>query len=94
MVTSRESTNGVILVSDAVPLITPRYAEGMSTVASTVPLRVIFVFSDKYTDGTVGNITLAQEVVHRIWDQHDAGMFRSWEWMKQLRSHGVNFLVT
>ncbi len=42
----------------------------------------------------LGNIKLAQQVVHHVWTQHDAGIARSWDWMQQLRTRGINFLVT
>jgi len=43
---------------------------------------------------SLGNIDLTFGVVEKIWADHDSGMPRSWDWVKQLETHGMSLLVT
>jgi hypothetical protein len=43
---------------------------------------------------SLGNVDLTFEVVKRMWEDHDAGQPRSWDWVIQLERHGMSLLVT
>jgi hypothetical protein len=43
---------------------------------------------------SLGNIDLTQGIVEKMWEDHDLGIPRSWDWVKQLEMQGMSFLVT
>ena len=43
---------------------------------------------------SLGNIDLTYRVVEKMWSDHDLGLPRSWDWVKQLERHGMSLLVT
>ncbi|CZR60524.1 uncharacterized protein PAC_10420 [Phialocephala subalpina] len=43
---------------------------------------------------SLGNIDLTERVIRKMWDDHDEGLPGSWDWVKQLESHGMSLLVT
>lgn len=42
----------------------------------------------------LGNVDLTFQVVKKMWSDHDVGLPRSWDWVKQLEAHGRYLLVT
>ena len=75
-------------------LLFPLFVVGCATIDQNQRSTINHHFERVSAWSRLGNIKLAQEVVHQVWSQHDVGMPRSWNWMQQLRSQGVNFLVT
>lgn len=43
---------------------------------------------------SLGNVDLTFELVKKMWQDHDAGLPRSWDWVIQLERHGMSLLVT
>jgi hypothetical protein len=41
-----------------------------------------------------GNVDLTFELVKKMWDDHDAGQPRSWDWVIQLEKNGMSLLMT
>lgn len=41
-----------------------------------------------------GNIDLTYDIVKKMWEDHDLGLPKSWDWVKQLEVRGMSFLVT
>ena len=75
-------------------LLFPLFVVGCATITLDDRAKIDQHFERVSAWSHLGNIKLAQEVVHHVWTQHDAGAARSWDWMKQLRARNINFLVT
>ncbi|KAH8592745.1 fungal-specific transcription factor domain-containing protein [Bisporella sp. PMI_857] len=43
---------------------------------------------------SLGNIDLTFEVLKMLWEDHDSGAPRSWDWVKKLETRGMSLLVT
>ena len=43
---------------------------------------------------SLGNVDLTFKVVEKMWEDHDAGLPRSWDWVMHLKKHGMNLLPT
>ena len=75
-------------------LLFPLFVVGCATITMDGRAQIDQHFERVSAWSNLGNIKLAQEVVHHVWTQHDAGVARSWDWMRHLRSRNINFLVT
>ena len=42
---------------------------------------------------SLGNVDLTFEVVKKMWEAHDTGVSRSWDWVTQLERYGMSLLV-
>ena len=42
----------------------------------------------------LGNVKVAQQIVQRSWSNHDNNIPRSWDWIAQMKMHGVSVSVT
>jgi hypothetical protein len=43
---------------------------------------------------SLGNIDLTYQIVEKMWEDHDRGVPGCWDWVKQLQSHNLSFMVT
>lgn len=43
---------------------------------------------------SLGNIDLTYSIVQQMWQDHDLGRPKSWDWVRQLEMQGMSFLVT
>jgi len=43
---------------------------------------------------SLGNIDLTYGILKKMWEDHDLGLPKSWDWVRQLEVRGMSFLVT
>lgn len=75
-------------------LLFPLFVVGSAAITTKDRDAVLAHFRRLRAWSSLGNIDLTERVIRKMWDDHDEGLPRSWDWVKQLESHRISLLVT
>ncbi|KUJ15782.1 uncharacterized protein LY89DRAFT_95884 [Mollisia scopiformis] len=75
-------------------LLFPLFVIGSAAITNRDRETVLAHFRKLRNWSALGNIDLTEKVVRKMWMDHDVGLPGSWDWVKQLETHGMSLLVT
>jgi hypothetical protein len=75
-------------------LLFPLFVVGSAAIRQEDRTAVTKHFKRVMAWSSLGNVDLTYKVVEKMWEEHDEGMPRSWDWVMQLERHEMSLIVT
>ncbi|KAH6674295.1 fungal-specific transcription factor domain-containing protein [Halenospora varia] len=75
-------------------LLFPLFVVGTAAIHRDDRMAISAQFQKLRNWSSLGNIDLSQQLVKEMWEDHDQGLRRSWDWVNKLKTHGKSLLVT
>jgi len=75
-------------------LLFPLFVVGSAAIRQEDRNAVTKLFMRVRAWSSLGNVDLTYKVVEKMWEEHDEGMPRCWDWVMQLERYGMSLLVT
>ncbi|KAH8685795.1 fungal-specific transcription factor domain-containing protein [Tricladium varicosporioides] len=74
-------------------LLFPLFVIGTAAIRHDDRMAILVQFQKLRDWSSLGNIDLSQQLVREMWEDHDKGFPRSWDWVNKLKTHGRSLLV-